>query len=126
MPTSMNRMGAMIRTGALLLAATPLLAQAEPAVAKPEKVVVCAACHGENGVAAAPMYPNLAGQYANYIEHALHAYKNGDRKNPIMAAQAVNLSDAEIKQLALWFSGQKPKVYTPEANPKAGAAAAAK
>jgi cytochrome c553 len=84
------------------------------APAKPDKVVVCAACHGENGVALQPIYPNLAGQQESYIEHALHAYKNGERKNPIMGAQAGGLSDSDIKQLAVWFSQQPAKVYVPD------------
>ena len=83
-------------------------AQAE-GPAKPEKVVICAACHGENGVATQPMYPNLAGQQDSYIEHALHAYKSGERKNPIMGAQVTSMSYAYIKQLAAWFSSQPSK-----------------
>ena len=88
--------------------------------AKPDKVVICAACHGENGVATQPMYPNLAGQQANYIEHALHAYKSGERKNPIMGAQVTSLSDADIKQLAAWFSAQPAKDYVPDVDVPAG------
>jgi cytochrome c553 len=98
---------------ALSLAATAAYADA-PAAAKPDKLVVCAACHGENGVATQSMYPNLAGQQASYIEHALHGYKNGERKNPIMGAQAASLSDADIKQLAHWFSTQPAKDYVPD------------
>lgn len=101
-------------------AALPLAASAESAVAKPEKVATCAACHGETGQSASPMYPNLGGQYANYIEQALHAYKSGKRKNAIMNGQAANLSDQDIKELALWFSSQKAVLYTPEPNAKAG------
>jgi cytochrome c553 len=90
-------------------------AQAAAPVAKPDKIVVCAACHGENGVSTQPIYPNLAGQQETYIEHALHAYKGGvERKNPIMGAQAATLSDADIKQLAKWFAQQAPVVYTPD------------
>jgi cytochrome c553 len=100
----------------VLAGALPLIASADATPAKPEKVAVCAACHGENGVAVMPMYPNLAGQYANYIEQALHAYKSGARKNAIMNGQAAGLSDEDIKQLATWFAHQPAKVYTPEAN----------
>jgi cytochrome c553 len=89
-------------------------AQAASPVEKPDKVGVCAACHGAEGVSTQPIFPNLAGQQENYIEHALHAYKSGERKNAIMAAQAANLSDADIKQLAKWFSQQTPVLYTPE------------
>ena len=79
----------------------------------PEKVAVCAACHGADGKAVQPIYPNLAGQYANYLEHALHDYKSGKRKNPIMGAQAASLSDADIRQLAEYFSLQPSPLYTP-------------
>lgn len=79
----------------------------------PEKVTVCAACHGADGKAVQPMYPNLAGQYANYLEHALHEYKAGTRKNPIMGGQAAALSDTDIHQLAEYFSQQPSPLYTP-------------
>jgi cytochrome c553 len=105
----------MIRNIATALVAALALtgvARAE-GVAKPEAVSVCAACHGENGVSKAPIYPNLAGQQRSYIEHSLLAYKDGKRKNPIMGAQAANLSDADIKALSLWFSSQTPVLYTP-------------
>ena len=93
-----------------VFAAAPVLA-GDP-VATPEKVTVCAACHGADGKAVQPIYPNLAGQYANYLEHALHEYKSGTRKNAIMAGQAASLSDADIHQLADYFSQQPGPLYT--------------
>jgi cytochrome c553 len=104
----------------LLLAALALAAGAAQAAEKPAKLVVCAACHGENGVALQPIYPNLAGQQDSYIEHALHAYQSGERKNPIMGAQAAGLSDEDIKQLAAWFSQEPPKDYVPDVNEGVG------
>lgn len=101
----------MTRIALLALAvAAPALAFAAPV--KPDKVVVCAACHGENGISQTATYPKLAGQYSNYIEHALHAYQTGERKNPIMAGQAKDLSKEEIKALAAWFSQQPSALYT--------------
>ena len=44
-----------------------------------EKSATCVACHGENGISATPTFPNIAGQYADYIYHALNSYKNGGR-----------------------------------------------
>ncbi len=87
---------------------------AAPAAAgvKPAQVGVCAACHGENGVSASPLFPNLAGQHRSYIEVALKGYKSGARKNAVMAGQAAALSDADIKALAVWYSSQKPVLYT--------------
>lgn len=102
-----------LRLLALALAATSLPALAAPELAKPEKAATCAACHGETGVSASGMYPTLAGQYANYLEHSLKDYKSGARKNAIMGAQAATLSDAEIKQLAAWFAAQQSPLYTP-------------
>ena len=79
----------------------------------------CIACHGKdgNGVVLAtnktdPQYPVLAGQYASYIEFALKAYRGGTRKNVIMAGFAENLSDAEVKALAQYFSSQSSKLRT--------------
>ena len=37
------------------------------------------------------MYPTLAGQHADYLARALHEYKKGGRKNPIMATFAEQL-----------------------------------
>ncbi|MBA4285140.1 MAG: cytochrome C class I [Xanthomonadaceae bacterium] len=79
---------------------------------KPAQVAVCAACHGETGVSATPMFPNLAGQHRSYLEVALKGYKSGTRKNAVMAGQAAGLSDADIKALALWYSSQKSVLYT--------------
>jgi len=95
---------------ALLLASLPALAAAP---ATPEKVTVCAACHGADGKATQPIYPNLAGQYANYLEHSLKEYRAGNRKNAIMGAQAAGLSDAEIRALAEYFAAQRSPLYTP-------------
>jgi cytochrome c553 len=81
---------------------------------QPDKVTVCAACHQATGISKDGTYPNLAGQYANYIEHSLKAYRSGERKNAIMSAQAANLTDADIKQLAQWYSSQTPVLYTPK------------
>lgn len=95
---------------AALLASAPALA--DPPAA-PEKAAVCAACHGADGKATQPIYPNLAGQHANYLEHALREYRDGVRRNAIMAAQVAGLTDAEIRQLAAYYAAQSSQVYTP-------------
>lgn len=74
---------------------------------------ICQSCHGEHG--AKPIlgsYPVLAGQHTNYIEHALKDYRSGARSNAIMKAQVANLSDADIKALAHYFSQQESPLYT--------------
>lgn len=63
----------------------------------------CVACHGVNGKAIAPMYPNLNGQWENYLRKQLVAYRDGSRKNAIMSIQAQNLSDEDIVVLAAHY-----------------------
>lgn len=74
------------------------------------KAAVCGACHGADGNSKNPQWPSLAGQHANYLLAQLQAYKDGSRKNPIMASQASLLSEADMKNLSVFFAAQKAKV----------------
>lgn len=91
----------------LAAVAIPAAAASGDAEAGRKKSAPCAACHGQNGVSASPEFPNLAGQYPDYIQHALTHYKNGKRKNPIMQAQVANLSPKDILDLSAYFASQK-------------------
>ena len=71
------------------------------------KSTTCAACHGADGVSTVPSFPKLAGQHRDYLYHALKDYKSGKRTNPIMAGQVQTLSDADMLDLAMYFSKQK-------------------
>lgn len=70
----------------------------------------CAACHGADyNSPADPSYPKLAGQHADYLEHALVAYKRGanagnSRANAIMGGMAKPLSPVEIKDISAYLS----------------------
>lgn len=71
------------------------------------KAAVCAACHGADGIAQVPVYPNLKGQNAPYIEAAIKAYRDGQRMGAnaaIMTPMAKNLSDQDIADLAAYYS----------------------
>lgn len=68
----------------------------------------CAACHGADyNKPIDPSYPKLAGQHAEYLAHALKAYKRGDgaygRNNAIMVGQVKPLSDKDIANLAAYL-----------------------
>ena len=68
----------------------------------------CASCHGPGGNAPIdPSYPRLAGQYADYIEHSLQMYRDGERQHPVMDIQAKSLSDQDIADVAAYLSEQK-------------------
>lgn len=70
------------------------------------KAAVCVACHGPAGNSANPEWPKLAGQGARYIYDQLNFLKSGLRVNPLMNAQAANLSDQDMRDLAAYFSAQ--------------------
>ena len=80
-----------------------------------EKLAACGACHGPNGdKPLLPEYPILAGQYQGYLANALRQYRDGRRKNEIMALQVqiLELSDADIDGLAAYFSAQPSPLHT--------------
>jgi cytochrome c553 len=65
---------------------------------------VCAACHGKDGnTPIDPSYPRLAGQHRDFLERALLDYRTDGRKNAIMAAQAKQLSRADVSNLAAYY-----------------------
>lgn len=65
---------------------------------------VCAGCHGADGKAIAPDYPNLAGQHASYMATQLTDFRDGGRKNALMSPMAINLSDTDILNLAAFYA----------------------
>ena len=74
-----------------------------------DKLAACSACHGVNGdQPLAPDYPVLSGQYQDYLESALTAYKTGRRQHIIMnmQVQALALTDADISKLAAYFASK--------------------
>jgi cytochrome c553 len=68
------------------------------------KALMCQACHGLDGLSKVPDAPNIAGQTEPYIVAQLQAYKSGARKNDAMSVVAPSLSDADIEDLAAYFS----------------------
>ena len=86
----------------------PMLAQAGgDAAAGKAKSMMCAACHGGNGISAVPMYPNLKGQKAAYLESSLKAFRGKTRTGgqaAMMYGMAAALSDADIANLAAYYS----------------------
>ena len=79
-------------------------------VSMPDKIKVCATCHGVNGKASISPYPNLAGQNRDYLVYALKAYKDHDRNGGLanlMQQQAANLTDVDIGQIADYYSKMK-------------------
>jgi cytochrome c553 len=92
---------------ALAMLATAAAAQAGDPVRGQQKSVVCQACHGVDGnTSADPSYPKLAGQYEDYLVHAMLAYKTGERDNAIMLGFMQGLSERDIRDLAAFYARQ--------------------
>ena len=70
------------------------------------KAMTCTACHGADGVAAAPQWPNLAGQHESYLLEALGQYKNGSRVDLVMNPLIAPLDESSIEELAAFFAAQ--------------------
>lgn len=68
------------------------------------KSAACAGCHGPAGMSSNPMWPNLAGQKEGYLVKQLKAFRDGVRTDPMMSPMAKPLSDADIDNLAAYFS----------------------
>jgi len=101
-----------------LVVASQVWADAPPAAAKGDvtkgKTIVdnvCGACHGPDGNSTAPIYPNLAGQYPEYLNKQLTEFKAGARKNAIMAPNVAKLSADDMRNVAAYFSAQQPRPH---------------
>ena len=78
------------------------------ATAAEKQVVLCAGCHGPGGVSDDTATPTLAGQDAEYLSQAIAAYRKARRHEPMQRAVA-GLSDADIENIAAYYSMQKSK-----------------
>jgi cytochrome c553 len=86
---------------------------AEPVVGRTKADAACAVCHGPTGMSMMPNTPNLAGQPAGYLVEQLKNYRSGKRPHEVMAVIAKPLTDAEIENLAAWYSSLQISVQAP-------------
>lgn len=71
-------------------------------------VPACAGCHGATGEGIPSQYPRLSGQFAEYTEAQLKAFRSGERANDpngMMTTTAAKLSDREISAVADYIAG---------------------
>jgi cytochrome c553 len=88
------------------------------------KAQVCAACHGADGNSTIDGIPSLAGQPKQFIVMALYMFREGRRKNDAMAPFVEKLSNADLNDLAQYFSSQK--IAAPARTPPADLVARAR
>ena len=70
----------------------------------------CAACHGLDGNATDPMYPNLAGQSERYIAQQLALFRSGERNTGMAAVMkpfADMLSAQDARDVGAYYATQE-------------------
>lgn len=92
--------------GAAWLAAFAGLAHPQPAATP--RIQACLACHGPQGNSQVPTTPSLAGQPRVFLENQLVLIREGLRVVPEMKGLLDGVQDAELVEIAAWFSAQKP------------------
>jgi cytochrome c553 len=71
-------------------------------------VAACAGCHGPAGMGIPTQYPRISGQFAEYVELQLKAFRAGTRANDpngMMRSVAGRMTDREIQAVAEYVAG---------------------
>jgi cytochrome c553 len=106
-----NKLVPIFALAGLVLAASPIQAESlvsGSADAGKAKALTCTACHGPEGNSSSPLWPNIAGQNAPYIQAQLMAFKDGSRKDPLMSSQAMLLSAEDRSPMRALLPVAKP------------------
>ena len=99
----MKKLASVITMGIVLGLSGAALAAGDAAAGK-AKAATCAGCHGAEGLSNNPMWPNLKGQKEAYLIKQMKAFRDGIRTDPMMSPMAKPLTDADIDNLAAYYS----------------------
>ncbi|HWK73157.1 MAG TPA: c-type cytochrome [Povalibacter sp.] len=91
-----------LRPAYLDLRRTPVITG--DAAAGKQKAQLCFACHGENGVAPVPNFPNLVGQSTEYLYWSLVEYQRARGPESPMTPLVTSLSDGDMRDLAAYYA----------------------
>lgn len=77
-----------------------------------QRVPACVACHGPARIRRNPVYPTLAGQYADYLVLQLELFKNESRGGTahahLMRVVAPHLTPEQMRDVALYYAALEP------------------
>ena len=71
-------------------------------------VAACAGCHGPAGAGIPTQFPRIAGQFAEYVEAQLKAFRSGARANDpngMMRGVVARMTDKEIQAVSEYVAG---------------------
>ncbi len=110
---------------AVLLAPAPHAASAIPDTLE-QRVLACAACHGEQGegLKANEYYPRIAGKPAGYLYNQLLNFRDRRRQSPVMNHVVAHLSDEYLREIAEHYAKLPPAAAS--VSPAAAAAVLAR
>jgi cytochrome c553 len=92
-----------VLVGAVLAAVPAAYAQIAP-----QRLALCAACHGADGNSQLKGIPSLAAQPKLFLENQLVLIREGVRDIPAMKGSLEGVSDAEITALAKYYADKTP------------------
>ena len=83
---------------------------------------LCTACHGQDGISIVPIYPDIAGQKADYMYWQLRKFKDAGFGDTVMAVAVEDLTEQDMRDLSLYYAGlpaagSPPEPAEPEAAP---------
>jgi cytochrome c553 len=82
-----------------------IIGRADPRPGAALAAAVCSVCHGERGFSPSSAFPHLAGQSAAAIYKQLSDYRSGARAHPQMTPFAQQLTEAQLAEVAAYYSG---------------------
>lgn len=75
---------------------------------QPQRLELCAACHGPQGISQNPAFPSLAGQPKVFLENQMVLIREGLRDIPPMKGTLDGLNDPDLTALANYFANLQP------------------
>ncbi len=69
-----------------------------------ERKAQCVQCHGDNGASKTPNVPSLGGQPELFVLYQLVAFRDGQRKAPVMNDMMAGMSDDDLYAAAAWVA----------------------
>jgi cytochrome c553 len=72
----------------------------------PERRPACEQCHGKNGVSQNPEVPSLGGMPEYYALLQLVAFREANRKDPVMSELVKDMTDDDLRAAAAWVARQ--------------------
>jgi len=86
----------------------PKVSAGDPFVGIRNAMKKCVKCHGEDGNSSASGMPNLSAQDPKYFVESMKAYTDGNRNHKMMMKLVMDLDDAILEKMGVFYAVQEP------------------